>query len=93
MQITDQGSKHRYELSIDGRMAGRIDYRLRDGNVIDLVHTEIEPGFEGRGLASKIAQFALDDARTHGRKVIATCEYIADYVGKHPEYRDLLLAQ
>lgn len=90
MQIIDHTDRHRYELSVDGRLAGRLDYRLKDGNLIDLVHTEIEPGFEGRGLASKIAQFAFDDARSHGRKVIATCEYIAGYAAKHPEYRDLL---
>ena len=89
-EITDHPERHRYVLSVEGKPAGRIDYRLRGGDVIDLIHTEVDSAFEGRGLASKLAKFALDDARAKGRKVIATCEYIAAYIAKHAEYRDLL---
>jgi hypothetical protein len=90
-QIVDDPQRHRYEMTVDGQLAGHIDYRLKNGNIIDLVHTEIGRAFEGRGLASKLAKFALDDARAHGRRVICTCEYIAGYVKKHPEYDDLLV--
>jgi predicted GNAT family acetyltransferase len=89
-QITDHPERHRYVLTVDGKSAGRVDYRLREGDVVDLIHTEVDSEYEGRGLASKLARFALDDARAHGRKVIATCEYIAAYIAKHAEYQDLL---
>jgi predicted GNAT family acetyltransferase len=90
-QITDHPERHRYVLTVEGKAAGYIDYKLRDGDVIDLIHTQIESDYEGRGLASKLARFALDDARAHGRKVIATCEYVAGYVAKHAEYQDLIV--
>ncbi|HUR89963.1 MAG TPA: GNAT family N-acetyltransferase [Ramlibacter sp.] len=88
--ISDHPERHRYELDVDGRLAARIDYRVKDGHSIDLIHTEVDPAHEGQGLASKIAKFALDDARAKGRKVIASCEYIASYVRKHAQYEDLL---
>jgi predicted GNAT family acetyltransferase len=90
LQITDNTAIHRYEIAVEGKAAGKIEYRLRGGNVIDLIHTEVDKAFEGQGLASKLAKFALDDARAQGHKVTATCEYIAAYIGKHPEYRDLV---
>jgi len=90
IQIEDNASRHRYEMTVDGQHAGRIDYRLRGEGAIDLIHTEVDKAFEGRGLASKLARFALDDARARGLKVIPTCEYIAAYIAKHAEYGDLL---
>lgn len=92
-QIADHPERHRYELTLDGKLAARIEYRLKDGHLVDLIHTEVDPAFEGRGLAGKIATFALDDARTQGRKVIATCEYIQRFLQKHPEYQDLAAAR
>lgn len=88
-EISDHPERHQYELAIDGKRAAHIAYRLK-GDAIDLVHTEVDPAFEGQGLGSKIARFALDDARAKGRKVIATCSYIAGYIGKHAEYADLI---
>jgi predicted GNAT family acetyltransferase len=89
-EISNQTGRHRYELAVDGKMAAHIDYELKGDGVVDLFHTEVDPAFEGQGLGSKIARFALDDARSHGRKVIPSCPYIAGYVGKHPEYADLI---
>jgi predicted GNAT family acetyltransferase len=88
--IADNPARHRYELSLDGHVAAHVVYRMRGEGVIDLIHTEVEPAREGQGLASKVAKFALDDARARGLKVIPSCEYIAAWLGKHPDYKDLL---
>jgi len=90
--IADHPERHRYELEIDGRKAAEIVYRMHGPGAIDLVHTEVKPGFEGQGLGSKIATFALDDARKRGLKVIPSCSYIKGFVGKHPEYADLVVS-
>ena len=89
-QITDNTALHRYELRMDGQLAGHLEYRMKGNDTIDLIHTEVGRAFEGKGLASQLARHALEDARTQGRKVIATCEYIQRYLDKHAEYRDLL---
>ena len=33
---------------------------------IELVHTEVDPGYEGRGIGAGLARFALDEARRRG---------------------------
>ena len=88
-EITHNPQMHRYELRLGGQLAGHIAYRER-GGAIDLVHTEVDRSYEGRGLAAKLAQHALEDVRSKGRKVIASCEYVAKYVARNPQYGELL---
>ncbi len=90
-QVTDNRAAQRYELRVDGELAGFVQYRVRDGVVV-LTHTEVDPAFEGRGLGSALARAALDDVRASGRSVLPLCPFIAGYVRRHPEYVDLVVA-
>lgn len=82
-------ARHRFELEAEGRPAGHIQYRERDG-VLELVHTEVDSAFQGRGLAAILARAALDDARAAGQRVVPSCAYVASFIERHPEYRDLV---
>lgn len=86
--VHDNSQRHRYELEVNGLMA-QIQYRLH-GNTITFIHTEVPNELEGRGVASHMAQVALDDARARGLKVVAQCPFVASYIRRHPEYQDLL---
>jgi predicted GNAT family acetyltransferase len=88
--VTDNPAESRYEMHVDGELAGFVDYRLRDDAVISLVHTEIEPKFQGSGLATRLARFALDDARDRQLAVLPSCPYINSWIKKHPDYTDLV---
>jgi len=77
-------ARHRFEIEVDGEPAGFIQYRMR-GDAFDILHTEIQPEFEGRGLAAQLARFALDHARSSGHKVIPSCAYVAAYIERHPQ--------
>jgi uncharacterized protein len=77
----------RYSATVDGALAV-ADYH-REGNVIAFTHTEVPPAIQGRGVASALAQRALDDARAAGARVIPACEFFARYMEGHPEYDDL----
>lgn len=79
----------RYEIELDGQVAGFIDY-LDDGGPVRLVHTQVQPEHEGQGVAAQLVQHALDDVRQSGRKVVPTCPYVARYIERHPDYQDLV---
>lgn len=64
--------KNRYELSVDGHLAGHAAYADQDGQRV-FYHTEIAPAFEGRGLSSVLLRAALDDLRDSGKRVVAVC--------------------
>ena len=89
--FSDNSGASRYELRNGGALAARVDYQLQDGVVV-MSHTEVLPGHEGKGLGSKIADQALDDARRRGLKVRPVCEFIARYIERHPQYAQLVSA-
>jgi hypothetical protein len=86
--VADNAALRRYELVVDGKVAAHALYELSPGEIV-FVHTEVLPGHEGKGLGSTLAEGALDDARSKGVKVVAKCRFIAAYLDRHPEYRDL----
>lgn len=75
--------KSRFELLLDGKLIGHIDYRIADGTM-DMYHTEISPDVGGQGYGSKIVKYALDEARKAQLEVIPTCSFVASYIERHP---------
>ena len=89
--VTDNPAASRYELHVGTELAGLVTYQLRaQDKVISLLHTEIEPAFQGAHLATHLARFSLDDARKRGLAVLPFCPYITSWIKKHPEYTDLV---
>ena len=86
--IVDNKAQHRFELVVEGHLAAA--YYKVEGNVITFVHTEVPPELGGKGVGSKLVQGALDQVRSEGMKVIAECPFVKAWIGKHPEYKDLL---
>lgn len=79
----------RYEVLVDGKLAGLITYRDRPKGIA-LPHTEVFPEYGGQGLATKLAKFALDEIRSEGRYVIPLCPFVAKYVTEHADVQDLV---
>jgi uncharacterized protein len=86
--VIDNTERHRYELSI-GSATATLLYR-RDPGRITLIHTEVPEVLRGQGVATKLAQFALEDAQARGLKVIPMCPFVRRYLGKHPEYAEIV---
>ena len=89
IETVDRPERSRYEIRVDGRMAGVATYELA-GEQITLVHTKVGRAFEGRGLGSRLAKDVLDDIRVRGLAVRLECPFMASYVRSHPAYQDLL---
>lgn len=87
--LADNPALKRYELLADGELAAWADYR-RDGDALRFTHTEVKEAYEGQGLATRVAAFALDDARRQCLRAVPQCPFMARYVERHPEYADLV---
>jgi len=92
VRVVDNPEERRYELRIDDRLAGFITYRRR-GDVVTLVHTEVEPPLEGKGLGSELVEGALDDIRSRGLTVRPLCPFVTAWLRRHPEASDLIAAR
>lgn len=80
----------RYEIHVDGKVAGFTEAKERADGVVLFPHTVIQDEFEGQGVGTDLVIGALDDIRRRGVKIEVTCPYIRHFLRKHPEYRDLL---
>ena len=81
----------RYELLLDGERIGELAYRRRKHGIA-FTHTNVTTAYEGRGLGSRLAEAALEDARRQGLAVVPLCPFIAWYIEQHPEHRNLIAA-
>ncbi len=86
--VRDNPTESRFELAVEGHLA--VAYYKLEGKVITFTHTEVPPALGGRGVGSRLIQGALDQVRARGLKVVAKCDFVAGYLGKHKEYGDLI---
>jgi predicted GNAT family acetyltransferase len=87
--VRDNKAQSRFELDVEGTMAF-ANYRATPQAII-IIHTETPATLRGRGIASELVKGALELIRADGRRVIAGCGFVVDYLRKHPEYADLAL--
>ncbi|GHH65434.1 N-acetyltransferase [Streptosporangium violaceochromogenes] len=78
-----------YGAEVEGKHAGRLDFVRRGGTVV-YTHTEVDAEFGGRGVGGALVRAALDAARAEGAKVVPRCPFVKEWIGRHPEYADLV---
>lgn len=88
-QLSDNPERHRFELHVGKELAAFSEYNVLKTGLL-FTHTEVLPAFEGRGIGSAIARYALDEVRRRSAQAIPVCPFIASYLRKHPEYQDLV---
>lgn len=88
-EVFDRPERSRYEALVDGQVVAFADYEVH-GSIVVLPHTVTVPAMRGQGHAARVVRFALDDIRVSGRRVVASCWYVAQFIDEHPEYADLL---
>ncbi|MEO7260764.1 MAG: GNAT family N-acetyltransferase [Jatrophihabitantaceae bacterium] len=79
----------RYEIRLGSRRVGLADF-FRRGDVVVIPHTETSPEYGGRGLASQLVRYCLDDIRAQSLRVEPACPFVAAFIRKNPEYADLV---
>jgi predicted GNAT family acetyltransferase len=81
--VRDNKAQSRFELDVEGGIAF-ANYRLTPSAII-ITHTETPRALRGHGVASELVEGALELIRADGRKVIAGCSFVVDYLRQHPE--------
>jgi predicted GNAT family acetyltransferase len=84
-KVINNEKDHRFEIRIDDKLAA-VPYNVKRG-MIGLFHTEVPEEFRGKGLATKLALYALNYAKNHQLKILPYCPFIAKYIHDHPEWK------
>ena len=89
IKVEDVPEQSRFEARVDGELAGYAEYMTTDALIV-FTHTEVPGAFEGKGVAGVLIREALDRVREGDRKVLPLCPFVKAWIGKHPEYIDLV---
>jgi len=85
----DLGSHGEYQAHVAGNEhIGRLTWVTRD-NARVAEHTLVPPEIGGRGIAGKLVDALITDAKTQGFKIVPECSYVAVAFAKHAEWADL----
>lgn len=89
MLIMNNAEAQRFEAQL-GDDRAVAEYHLKN-NIIIFTHTEVPEVMEGKGVAGRLIRTALDAARAEHYEVVPLCPFVAAYIKRHHEYRDLVM--
>ena len=73
---------------VDGKQAGECQFEAKDGTW-HITHTIVRPEYGGRGIARKLVEKLVEEARRKGVHIVPICSY-AKKMLQSEEYADIL---
>lgn len=90
-EVVDDKEQSRYAVHLGGETVAIADYVKQPG-IVSFTHTETFDGHKGQGLAGRMIDRALRDAREEELEVVPFCSFVADYIADHREFLGLVPA-
>ena len=88
-EVKNNEELSQFEAEIEGEKAV-VSYRIEKDGTLNLLHTEVPPAFEGKGVGSRLVKQTLEQIKAAGQKIIPSCPFVAAYVKRHKEYETLV---
>ena len=85
----DHATGGRYRADLAPGVEAEMTYRKTASGVMSITHTGVPSEFGGRGIAAKLVNAAIADARAEGFKIEPLCSYVEAQFRRHPEWADL----
>ena len=89
VQREDGPTRGRYVIHLAPGYDAEMTFRKEANGTIIIDHTGVPPEYEGRGIAAKLVNQAIADAREQGFKITPVCSYVVAQFRRHPEWADL----
>ncbi|MGK2227159.1 MAG: putative GNAT family acetyltransferase [Devosia sp.] len=88
VQREDGETSGRYVIKLSPTAEAEMTYRKTESGII-IDHTGVPPSFEGRGIAAKLVEFAVADARKNRFRITPVCSYVVAQFRRHPKWSDI----
>ncbi len=83
------GKSGEYLAKVSGTdAAGKLTW-VKRGNARVAEHTLVPGALRGRGIAGKLVEALVADAREQGFRIVPACSYVAAKFDENPEWNDL----
>ena len=85
----DQGGAGEYHAEVAGSaVIGRLTWVDRGGDRV-AEHTLVPAEIGGRGVAARLVEALVADAKAEGFRIVPACSYVEAAFRRHPEWADL----
>ena len=85
----DESARGEYRAAVPGSEAiGRLTYQRR-GRTLIADHTLVPAEIGGRGVAARLVERLVADARAAGDKIVPQCSYVDAWFRRHPGEADV----
>ena len=75
----------------DHERIAELTYK-RDGDTINIYHTEVDKSLRGQGVGEKLVAEAVKFARENNLKISASCPYASKVLGRSDQYADVYVS-
>lgn len=85
IEIIFEKEKNR-AIALDGAtQIGECDY-IESENTWNITHTEVDNHYQGQGIARKLVECIIENAKKENKKLIAECSYAKKVLEKYKEF-------
>ena len=88
LELIKNEKESQFEMVVDGHTA-IIVYKESPGKIA-LIHTEVPPVLEGKGVATAIIEKALNYIEQNNLKLVPLCPVVVAYVKRHPGWKRIV---
>jgi predicted GNAT family acetyltransferase len=78
--VTRNERAGRYEIRVEGAIAGYTEIEPDGEGRVVFPHTEIDPAYKGQGLGGILVRDALSDAARRGETIVPLCSFVRRYL-------------
>jgi predicted GNAT family acetyltransferase len=89
LKVSHEPESRRFVIETDEGLAV-LEYARVDAATLDYHHTFVPPSLRGRGIASQLAEHALQYSLDEDLVVIPSCPFVAAYIRRHPKFKKLV---
>ena len=89
-RVNDDGKKGSFTALLGTKPAGEIHYVWAGPDKLIIDHTEVFPGFEGKGIGKVLVMKVVELAREKKAKALPLCPYAKSLFEKMQELKDVL---
>lgn len=81
-----------FEAIEDGKEAGKMTYTWAGDSKFIIDHTEVNEGFNGKGVGKKLVMKAVEYARNNNLKIIPLCPFAKSVFDRTADIHDVLFS-
>jgi len=87
-EMNASGTKGRFVIKLPEGVA-ELTFSVTTPTLIIADHTGVDPALEGQGLAKRLVEALIADARQAGYRIVPLCPYVNAQRRRHPEWADV----